>query len=87
MTFERAADLMYPRVAVPNSVVSWCYSENVPTSAVGTVITPRDTIPHSTDLFPILRDMEVAFSNGMRSVVMTMKSVETEPQSTYEFIL
>ena len=68
MSFERAADLAYPKIAPPNSIVSWCYSANVPTSAVGTVITPRDTILHSTNLLPILRDMEAAFSNGIRSV-------------------
>ena len=59
MSFERAADLAYPKIAPPNSIVSWCYSTNIPTSAVGTVITPRDTILHSTDLLPILHDMEV----------------------------
>ena len=58
---------------------------NIPTSAVGTVITPRDTIPHFADLPPILRDMEVAFSNRMGSVVVTMKSAKTEPQSMYEY--
>ena len=65
MSFERVVDLAYPKIAPPNSIVSWCYSVNLPmaTSAVGTVITPRDTILHSTDLLPILRDMNVAFSN------------------------
>ena len=29
--------------------------------------------------------MEVAFSNGMTPVVVTMKSAKTEPQSTYEY--
>lgn len=76
---------MYPKIAAPNSVVSWCYSVNVPTNSVGTVITPRDIIPHSTDLLPILCDMEAAFGNGMRSVVLTMKLAKTEPQSTYEY--
>ena len=59
-------------------MISWCYSENVPTNAVGTIITLRDTIPHATNLLPILRDMEAAFGNGMRSVVMTIKPAEAE---------
>jgi hypothetical protein len=84
MTFERAADLVYPKIAAPNSVISWCYSENVPANAMGTIITARDTIPHATDLLPILRDMEVAFGNGMRSVIMTIKLAEAESQ-TYEY--
>ena len=54
---------------------------------MGTVITPRGTILHSTDLLLILRDMEVAFSNGIRSVVVTMEFAETEPQITYEYHL
>ena len=85
MTFEQAADLMYPKIAAPNSVISWCYSENVPTDAAGTIITLRDIVPHATDLLLILRDMEVAFGNGMRSVVMTIKPSEAEPQNTYEY--
>jgi len=36
-------------------------------------------------LLPILRDMEVAFGNGMRSVVMTIKLAEAESQNTYEY--
>jgi hypothetical protein len=40
MTFERAAELAYPKVAsaAPNSMISitsWCYSTNIPTSAAG----------------------------------------------------
>jgi hypothetical protein len=85
MTFERAADLVYPKIAAPNSVISWCYSENVPTNAAGTMITPSDTVLHATDLLPILRDMEGAFGNGMRSVVMTIMSAEGESQNTYEY--
>lgn len=85
MTFERAADVVYPKIAAPNSVISWCYTENVPTNAAGTIITPRDTVPHATDLLPILHDMEGAFGNGMRSVVMTVMSAEGESQNTYEY--
>lgn len=51
MTFERAADLVYLKISAPNSVLSWCYSEkNVSANVVGAIITPRDTIPHATDL-------------------------------------
>jgi hypothetical protein len=85
MTFEQVTDLAYPKIAAPNSVVSWCYSENVPANAEGTIVTLRDTIPHATDLQPILHDMEVAFGNGMRSVVMTIKLAEAESQNTYEY--
>lgn len=51
MTFEWAADVVYPNIAALDSVVSWCYRANVPTSAVGTVITPRDY--HSTFYRPL----------------------------------
>jgi len=72
MTFERATELTYAKVATPNSINSWCYSTNIPTSAAGTIIIPGDIIPHSIDLLPIFRDMEDAFGEGMRSVVLTM---------------
>lgn len=85
VTFERVADLVYPKIAAPNSVISWWYTENVPTNAAGTIITPSDTVPHATDLLPILHDMESAFDHGMRSVVMTIKSAEGESQNDYEF--
>jgi len=64
---------------------SWCYSENVPTNAADTIITPSDTVPHVTDLLPILCDMEGAFGNGMRSVVMTIMLAEGESQNAYEY--
>ena len=37
----------------------------------------REYIPNSIDLLPIFRDMEHAFGEGMRSVVLTMMLAET----------
>ncbi|EDR01418.1 uncharacterized protein LACBIDRAFT_333293 [Laccaria bicolor S238N-H82] len=48
-------------------------------------MTPSDTVPHATDLLPIFHDMEGAFGNGMRSVVMTIMSAEGESQNTCEY--
>ena len=85
MTFERATEVTYPKIAPPNSVDSWCFSKNIPTSAAGTVIIPADIIPNSVDLFPIFRDMEDAFGDGMRSVVLTMTLAESGSKKTYEY--
>lgn len=85
MTFERATELTYPKIAAPNSVVSWCYSTNIPTSAAGTIIIPGDIIPNSVDLLPIFRGMEDAFGEGMRSVVLTIMLAETGSKNTYEY--
>jgi hypothetical protein len=85
MTFQRATELTYPKIAPPNSVDSWCYSTNIPTSAAGTIIIPGDIIPNSIDLLPIFRDMERAFGEGMRSVVLTMMLAESGFKNTYEY--
>jgi hypothetical protein len=53
--------LLYPKIMLPNSIISWCYSPTIPTSAAGTVITPSDNIPHSADLLPVFHGMEDAF--------------------------
>ena len=85
MTFERATELTYPKIAPPNSVYSWHYSTNIPTSAAGTIIIPGDIIPNSIDLAPIFCNMEDAFGEGMRSVVLTMTLAETGSKNTYEY--
>jgi hypothetical protein len=86
MTFERATELTYPKIAPPNSVNSWCYSTNIPTSAAGTIIIPGDIIPNSIDLLPIFRDMEDAFGEGMRSVVLTMTKADLESGSKNTYV-
>ena len=85
LTFERASELTYPKISAPNSVVSWCYSPNIPTSAAGTIIIPGDIIPNAIDLLPIFLNMEDAFGEGMRSVVLTMTLAETGSEKMYEY--
>ena len=85
MTFERATELTYPKIAALNSIVSWCYSINIPTSAAGTIIILGDIIPNSVDLLPIFCGMEDAFGEGMRSVVLTIMLAETGSKNTYEY--
>lgn len=59
MTFERATDLTYPKIAAPNSVISFEYLLQV----LQRQLSFRGGIPNSTDFLPIFRHMGDAFGN------------------------
>ena len=73
-TFERATDLTYPKIAAPNSVISFEYLLQV----LQRQLSFRGGIPNSTDFLPIFRHMGDAFGNRMRSIDMNMKLAGTK---------
>ena len=79
MTFEWAADVVYPNIAALWILSFLGVTGRMSLQVLWALLSLRGiTILRSTDLFPILRDMEVAFSNGLGSVVVTMKSARKQ---------
>ncbi|KAJ7801991.1 hypothetical protein B0H14DRAFT_2385922, partial [Mycena olivaceomarginata] len=72
LTFARVEELDYPTIATSSIIERWCFSSDIPTTAAGTVIRPGEHIPHLQDLYPIVREMEKAFSDGARSVILVL---------------
>ncbi|KAJ6596406.1 hypothetical protein DFH09DRAFT_905265, partial [Mycena vulgaris] len=68
LTFARADTLEYPPIPKPGLIEGWCFSNEVPATASGTLVQPGEVIPCFHDLHPITREMERVFADGARSV-------------------
>jgi hypothetical protein len=85
LTFERAVSLDYPAINKPGLIILWNFDSDIPTTAAGTLVQPGELIPHASDLLPISRAMEGAFSGGSRSVVVTVEHQGQRETFTYHF--
>ncbi|KAJ6502045.1 hypothetical protein C8R45DRAFT_819125 [Mycena sanguinolenta] len=72
LTFAHLEELDYPTIASAGIIKQWCFSDEIPASASGTVVQPGECIPSVEDLLPITREMEKAFRNGACSVSLVM---------------
>ncbi|KAF7344805.1 hypothetical protein MVEN_01641600 [Mycena venus] len=72
LTFACAEELDYPTIATSSIIERWCFSNDIPTTAAGTVIQPGEHFPRFQDLHPIVREMEKAFADGARSVSLVL---------------
>ncbi|KAK6981432.1 hypothetical protein R3P38DRAFT_2578397 [Favolaschia claudopus] len=68
LTFLRVQELDYPEIATSSIVKSWSFTDNIPWTALGTVIQPGELVPFLDDVLPISREMEAAFAAGSRAV-------------------
>ncbi|KAK7036889.1 hypothetical protein R3P38DRAFT_2770949 [Favolaschia claudopus] len=62
LTFLRVQELDYPEIATSSIVKSWFFTNDIPSTAVGTVIQPGELIPFIEDVLPISRAMAAAFA-------------------------
>ncbi|KAJ7683177.1 hypothetical protein B0H17DRAFT_1205244 [Mycena rosella] len=68
LTFSRVDTLDYPQIKKSGLIQGWCFSNEAPATASGTLIQPGELIPCLQDLLPISQEMEQAFDHGSRSV-------------------
>ncbi|KAK6974439.1 hypothetical protein R3P38DRAFT_2811996 [Favolaschia claudopus] len=68
LTFLRVQELDYPKIATSSIVKSWSFTDNIPSTALGTVIQPGELVPFLDDVLPISREMAAAFAAGSRAV-------------------
>jgi hypothetical protein len=85
LTFKNVAEMEYPTIAPPKSLISWTFSNCIPTNALATIIAPREVLPHTEDLLPITKEMQTAFALGSRSIVVTIAVGENELTTEYHF--
>ncbi|KAJ7785370.1 hypothetical protein DFH07DRAFT_726414 [Mycena maculata] len=85
LTFLRAASLDYPSIASTSIIEHWCFSNEVPTTASGTLIQPGELIPRVQDLLPISREMQQAFAAGYRSVDVVLNHAGHRTGLCYHF--
>ncbi|KAK7034107.1 hypothetical protein R3P38DRAFT_2519024 [Favolaschia claudopus] len=68
LTFLRVQELDYPEIATSSIVKSWSFTDNIPSTALGTVIQPGELVPFLDDVLPTSREMAAAFAAGSRAV-------------------
>ncbi|KAF7372284.1 hypothetical protein MVEN_00088100 [Mycena venus] len=64
--------MSFSKIAISSIIEQWCFSNDIPTTAAGTVIQPGEHIPRFQDLHPIVREIEKAFADGARSVSLVL---------------
>ncbi|KAJ7205782.1 hypothetical protein GGX14DRAFT_397480 [Mycena pura] len=72
ITFKQATTLTFPVIYEPDSIAAWTFTDEIPTDAE-TKLQPGEGVPDIADLASILREMEQAFSEGTRSVTVTIR--------------
>jgi hypothetical protein len=70
ITFHDVAELGYPVIARKGSVTQWLFDYQEHNDAGATELSADEVVPHIDDLQPIIREMERAFNDGFRSVVI-----------------
>ncbi|KAJ6552431.1 hypothetical protein DFH09DRAFT_875307, partial [Mycena vulgaris] len=71
LTFNQATALVFPSISEAQCILAWTFTDEVPTD-LETKVQPGECIPNTADLIPIMREMEQAFSEGARSVAVSL---------------
>jgi hypothetical protein len=86
LVFGQAAELQYPTIAPPDSIISQDFSTEEPHSEAATLVSPLDIIPSVHDLLPTTSTMEDAYAQGMRSVSVKFCVGMVEYSCCYHFM-
>ena len=70
LTFNQVVGHTYPSFLPPNTVTTWMFTDEIPTTARSTIILYDEVIPDLADLDPIMRGLEDEYNNGRRSVIL-----------------
>ena len=86
LVFSQAAELQYPAIAPPGAVTSQKFLTKEPTHTSATLVFPVDVIPNICDLLPTTSEMEDAYAEGMRSVLVEFQINNDEYHYCYHFM-
>ncbi|KAF8207769.1 hypothetical protein K438DRAFT_1518429, partial [Mycena galopus ATCC 62051] len=84
LTFNQAAELDFPTIYRPNTILTWTFTDGIPTAVDSTVQLDKG-IPHSADLLLIQQEMENKYSEGARSVAVKLRVVGQAVTRVYHF--
>lgn len=70
LKFQDTEHLTYPTIAQKGSVSQWLFDRKELNDAPAVKIEPSEVVPHIDDIRPISSDMDSAFHEGFRSVVI-----------------
>ncbi|KAK6984345.1 hypothetical protein R3P38DRAFT_3292429 [Favolaschia claudopus] len=84
LTFFACPGAGLPREIATSSIVkSWSFTDNIPSTALGTVIQPGELVPFLDDVLPISREMAAAFAAGSRAVRVRLSIEGMKGKSIY----
>ncbi|KAJ7436961.1 hypothetical protein B0H11DRAFT_2362533, partial [Mycena galericulata] len=84
LTFTEASTLVFPTIYESESISAWTFTDETPADHESRV-EPGEGVPNIKDLIPILREMEHAFSDGARSVAVTLRVAGKYIDALYHF--
>ena len=70
LRFQDTKQLAYPTIAHIGSVSQWIFEREEYNDVSAVEIEANEVIPHIEDIWPIISDMDSAFHDGFRSVVI-----------------
>ncbi|KAJ7799605.1 hypothetical protein B0H14DRAFT_2616879 [Mycena olivaceomarginata] len=84
LTFNQAAEIDFPVIYRPNTILAWTFTDDIP-AAVDSTVQPNEGVPYSADLFPIQQEMEQKYSEGARSVAVKLRVAGEAVTRMYHF--
>ncbi|KAF8161944.1 hypothetical protein K438DRAFT_1776222 [Mycena galopus ATCC 62051] len=84
LTFNQAAELDFPTIYRPNTILAWTFTDDIPT-AVDSTVQLDEGIPNSADLLPIQQEMENKYSESARSVAVKLRVAGQAVTRVYHF--
>ena len=85
LMFSETANLQYPTVAPPGTVISQEFLTEEPEDVAATSVLLLDVIPSLCDLLPMTSAMEGAYMDGMRSVLVKFCMDRNKYSQCYHF--
>jgi hypothetical protein len=86
LTFEQCSALQFPSIVASGAIRKWGLSPVEHASASANVILHTDWIPHYHDLQPICAELQRAFNNGFRSVIVTAVVRDLQYELLWNFV-
>ncbi|KAJ7843987.1 hypothetical protein B0H14DRAFT_2358824 [Mycena olivaceomarginata] len=84
LTFNEAAEIDFPVIYRPNTILAWTFTDDIP-AAVDSTVQPNEGVPHSDDLLPIQHEMEHKYSEDARSVAVKLRVAGEAVTRVYHF--
>ncbi|KAJ7804801.1 hypothetical protein B0H14DRAFT_3485921 [Mycena olivaceomarginata] len=84
LTFNEAAEIDFPVIYRPNTILTWTFTHDIP-AAVDSTVQLNEGVPHSDDLLPIQQEMEHKYSEGARSVAVKLRVAGEAVTRVYYF--
>lgn len=85
LDFNAAIALKYPAIAPQGALYTFAFDEGVPDSPSSSSISPDEIVPCLVDVRPIIEQLEHAYTQGSRAVVVQLRVDGRQKTVVYHF--